>query len=323
MNYKNLSKIALLMLVADSLFATPVLLYKNYLNQSFDSSKNSIMAGATTATAKGYSAILSNPAGLSSNENITIYLRTTTTNREDADAKPIVETNLGDQASIGFLYDYFALELKPDDYITGGAAYGYESQYGLFSAGVSYLSDITDRDDSSNLGDDEYATGDYGTVGLMWQKSFIDENNFYAIYFGISKKMSGQHEGSGNERVIPISPEKLSFGLGLETNVFDTSVLFTLDSSEESWKSSPETLSSTAFGIKWLIGEKFAIGGGMNTQTYSGGKLDGIDTFGAGVEFGFSIFHFNIAGLSRTVNDENNDVYLTEESIHLDVAFVF
>jgi len=323
MNYRGLSKLAFLIFLTDSLSADPALLYKNYLNQTYDSSKNSIMGGATTATAKGYSAILTNPAGLSTNANMTLYFKTVAGEKTDQDSVKISDINPEDNLAVGFLYDEFAIEYKLDNYIALGGAYGLDTRYGLFSLGASYLMDQTDRDGESATSDDEFATGDYPIVGTMWQKSFVDEDDFYSVYFGFSYKMSGQHTSSGNTKIIPVSPEKLSYGIGLETNIFDTSLLFTFDMTEESWKSSSEKLSGTAYGLKWLIGEKFAIGGGMNSQTFSGSKLKDINSVGAGVEFGFWVMHFNVSYLQRTVNDTSGEVYLTEDSAHIDAVLVF
>ena len=104
--------------------------------------------------------------------------------------------------------------------------------------------------------------------------------------------------------------------------MFDTSVLFTLDISEEYWQSVSETLSGTSYGAKWMISQKLAIAGGMNNQTFSGSILKDIQTIGLGLEFGFLGFHTNTAFTQREVND-NSGVYLTEQALHLDVAFTF
>ena len=327
MNYKNLSKIFLLPLMIDSLYADEIL-YNNYLNISQDSSKNAIMVGATTATAKGYSAILSNPAGLSTNANIAIYTKTTQTDKNIDKTTTIGSTQFDNQISTGILYDSFALEYKLEDYVALGGAYGLESRYGLFSVGASYLFDISQRADSENskdtLNDDEYMTGDYGTIGLMWQKSFVNEDNFYAIYIGASKKMSGKSSVDRTINIsIPISPEKMSFGLGLETNIYATSVLVTFDIFKESWLSSTEVRNGTAYALKWLITEKLAIAGGISNQTNDGNSLGDIQTFGGGIEFGFSIIQLNVSFLRREIADIDGSDYLTEDSTHIDAVIVF
>ena len=184
-----------------------IALYKGYINSTFDSAKNSIMGGATTATAKGYSAMLSNPAGLSTNYNAAIYARIIGGSITDSDDNSLPDIDPGDHAALGVLYDSFGVEYKVDDHIIGAGAYGYESEYGLFSVGASYLvdqTDLTKRNDSP-VQDDEFATGDYLTYGIMWQKSFIDEEDFYALYFGMSHKNSGLYEGEGSTLAL-VSP---------------------------------------------------------------------------------------------------------------------
>jgi len=299
--------------------------YNNWINSSFAGSKNAITAGATTATAKGYNAILSNPAGLSTNYNVALYAKTVTVERKDNDGNAITKyDNMGTNLSIGILYDSFAIETRLNDYVVFGGAYGYESSYGLFSIGASYLMDQTDITDNGDISNKEFATGDYSTVGLMWQKSFIDEDDFYALYFGLSTKSYGNYSGTTQPGVNLkySSPKRTSYGLGFETNVFTTSVLVTYDISKEEGQGGV-TLDGTSYGIKWLIAEKFALAGGISNQTFSDGELDTIETIGAGVEFGLWGLQSNLSATQRTINAKQVTNNLSENAIHLDVAFVY
>ncbi len=319
-------KILMLLLSLSTLLgaADSSILYKGYFNKSYLDAKNSIMAGATTATAKGYSAMQSNPAGLSTNHNIVVYTRAVAVNTTDSDGTQVGGTDPADHISIGGLYDSFGLEYKVDDYAVGGFAYGYESNYGLFSVGVSYLSDMTNITLKAVQPNqkDEFATGDYLSYGLMWQKSFIGLEDYLAVYVGASHKNSGQYTGEMNGLIIPVSASRTNYGLGLETNVFSGSILVTLDMSNEYWQSVDETLSGTSLGFKWLFGDKFGIGAGMSTQTFSGSVFSDIQTIGTGVEFGFLLMHMNLGATHRIVNDTEG-LYLQEDAVHLDVAVAF
>lgn len=323
----SLKILTLVTLVSVAINAKPIPIYNYYLDITYDSAKNSIMGGATTATAKGYSAMSSNPAGLSTNYNATIYARIVGGGQTDIADDSLPDISPDDHAALGLLYNSFAVEYKVDDHIIGSGAYGYESEYGLFSIGVSYLLDQTDltKKNDSPVQDDMFATGDYLTYGIMWQKSFIGEEDFYALYFGISHKNSGKYEGDvidGGTTVVPVSPSRTSYGIGLETNVFDTSVLFTLDMSEEFWQSIGDTLSGMSYGAKWMINQKFAIVGGLSNKTFSGSKFKDTQVVGLGLEFGFLGFHTNTAFTQRKVNVLDGGT-LTQQALHLDVAFTF
>ena len=323
--FKNTIKsIAFLSLTTTFLNASTFVLYNNYLNMSFMNAKNSMMANSTTATAKGYSAMLSNPAGLSTNYNASIYIRSIFVSKKDSDSTELPEINPKDHISLGALYDSFGVEAKENDYIIGAGAYGLETKYGLFSLGISYLADLTDLTlkEDTPVQSEEFATGSHLTYGFMWQKSFIDADDFYAVYLGLSHKNSGKYEGENTANITPVSPSRTSYGLGLETNIFDTSLLVTVDMSEEYWQSLNETLSGVSYGVKWMINQKFAIAAGMNNQTFTGSTLKDIQNIGLGVEFGFLGFQTNTAFTQRVVNDFTS-VYLTEMALHLDVAFTF
>lgn len=320
----SLKALVITTLISSILYAADdTVIYKGYLNITYDSSKNSIMAGSTTATAKGYSAMGSNPAGLSTNHNAAIYARAI--ELEVSDEQDKVITKNSPTPAIGVLYDSFGVEVKKDNYALGGAAYGYESGYGLFSFGVSYLYDMTDLTQKSTSVDqkDEFATGNYITYGAMWQKSFIDDEDFYAIYLGYSHKNSSQYSGDNNVEITPISPSRSSFGLGLETNAYDTAVLFTYDYTTEYWQSVSETLSGSAYGLKWMINQKFAVAGGMKNQVFSGSILKDIKTNGAGFEFGFLGLHTVIGVTERIANYQNGEQYLKETAVHIDAALTF
>ena len=320
----SLRTLALISLAAGALHAEKVPLYKGYINSSYDSAKNSIMGGATTATAKGYAALSSNPAGLSTNYNFTLYTKTLigTSTVTSVDSQVEYDVDPGDHISVGLMYDSFAVEYKVDDYMKLGAAYGYESRYGLFSFGLSYTMEETDMASTSALAKDEFATGDYLTYGLMWQKTFLDEDDFYAVYLGYSYKNSGKYTGDiPNDKTVPVSPSRRNFGLGLETNLFNGSILFTFDNTEEFWQTVNQSLSGSSYGLKWMMGHKFAIGGGISDLTFSGETHQNIETTGVGIEWGFLGMHLMPSYTMRTLNSENFSV--EDEVFHLDIAFTF
>ncbi|SFV75280.1 hypothetical protein MNB_SM-3-8 [hydrothermal vent metagenome] len=311
-----------------SLYATQSeFVYNNYWSINDNSSKNAIMVGATTATAKGYSAILTNPAGLSSNANIALYSRTSVTTTTAENNEKLTQTKAQNQLAFGALYRSFGIEYKLDDYVALGMGYGYESKYGLFSIGATYLIDTTKRateNATKETSSDEYATGNYSIIGMMWQKSFITPKHFYAIYLGISRKSSGKYSGnSGNQHIIPISPIKMSYGVGFETNIYKTSILLTMDHFTETWKSHNEERIGNAFGAKWFIFDKFSVGGGMSFQTNKNNPLGDINTLGVGVEYSIFNLHLNGSYTQRKTYRQNGDFYLKDEGAHLDVALTF
>jgi len=312
-------------------FSDLVPIKNNYKNLTYEDSKNSIMGGATTATAKGYAALSSNPAGLSSNYNLTVYLKAlvfgeiihSSDNTSD-DIEP------GNNIALGFLYDSYAIEIAPDNYISFGAAYGYESIYGLFSAGFSYKLDQTQLGNGDeSQGDDidkiASATGDYLTFGLMWQKTFLTGEDFYAFYFGYSYKNSGLNE-SNSDTLYYRTASRRKIGLGFETNIFDTSLLFTYDIANDFFQTADTegkkpSASSAAIGVKWMIGHKFAVGFGQNSQTYTDSQNTEIQTLGLGVEYGIWGVHIMPSFTNTVLSD------VTEETeynaLHLDLAFTF
>lgn len=322
---ENLKILALLALIATSIKAEDVIINNHYFNASYDSAKNSILGGATTATAKGYSAMSSNPAGLSTNYNTTVYVRTIIGDTLDEEDIAVTSSEPADHLAIGALYNSFGLEYKTDDHIVAGGGYGYESKYGLFSAGISILIDLTNLAEKENspVQRDEFATGDYLTYGLMWQKSFVGLDRYYALYFGLSHKNSGKYAGDTNTaNVFPVSPSRTSYGFGFETNLDTSSILFTLDMSNEYWQSVSESLSGVGYGIKWLIDENLAVGIGVNEKVFSGSILKDIQTNALGVEYGINGVHLNIGYTNRIINDDTG-VYLTDNAVHLDIAYTF
>jgi len=328
MKLQQITKLSLLVMFVDTL-SGDTFLQNNYSDISYDSSKNAITVGATTATAKGYSAILSNPAGLSSHANASVYTKTvliTTTTQND---EKITQATPANQVSVGVIYDSLAIEYKLDDYVAFGAGYGYETRYGLFSIGGTYLMDTSsrttiDNGDASELEDDKYVTGDYAVFGLMWQKTFVMQDKFYGVYLGYSHKGSGKYDGSeGNPNIIPISPLRVSYGLGVETNIYSSSVLMTVDYFEESWLSHSETRTGIAYGLKWHLLNKLALGCGMSTQTNNDNLLGDMDTLGGGIEYSILGLHFNASYLQRKTYKSDGSLYLTDDSAHLDVALSF
>lgn len=329
---KHTFKILMLFfLAANSVYGELVPKYNSYTSLTYDSAKNAILGGATTATAKGYAALNSNPAGLSTNYNATLYFKTvagTTYGTTDtASDVELASIDPGEQVSAGIMYDSFAVEYKVDNYIAAGGAYGLESVYGLFSLGISYTADQTDFNtiamEESTIDKVQAATGDYLSYGFMWQKTFLDEEDFYALYFGYSYKNSGQADSRDGESTIITSPSRRKIGFGLETNMFDTSLLVTMDIINEFWQTASveEDMSGIAYGVKWMIGHKFAIGGGLYTQTFSNSRLIDGETIGVGIEWGFLGMHIMPSYTMRTINYDMGS--FDDEAFHLDVALTF
>lgn len=331
---KNIFKASFLTtLLYSSLYCASdyVPIYNIFKNLTYEDSKNSITAGANTATAKGYAALGSNPAGLSTNYNATVYLKTLVAGditNSDGVTKDI-ETG---KFALGAIYDSYAVEVAPDNYLLFGAAYGRESIYGLFSIGFSYKSDQTklgdvDQTQGDNIDKIESATGDYLTYGLMWQKTFLTGEDFYAFYFGYSYKNSGLNTSNKDVNLPYRSASRRNIGLGFETNVYDTTILFTLDFANEFFQTADTqgkkpSASSTAIGVKWMIGHKFAIGLGQNSQTFSDSLITDIQTSGLGIEYGIWDFHIMPSFTNRITNTKDGE-YSQENAAHIDLAYTF
>lgn len=333
---RNFMKLTLLLAASVSLYAEDIVVYDNWLNNSFQASKNSIMGGATTATAKGYSALVANPAGLSSNSNSTVYVRTTNVEKTNNDNQIFKIYSPEDSYAAGALYNSLAIEVRPNDYVLLGAGYGYETKYGLFSVGLSYMLEQTDltQSDETVLSDKEFVDGNYYTLGLMWQKSFVDKDDFYAIYLGLSTKASALYKGSKREdlKIEYMSPKRTSYGIGIETNIFDTSLLLTTDIFSESGIS--QSTSGVSHGVKLMLGDKLAIAAGISNQTFNSGNTvssSSLETVqwkdfqmsGAGVEIGFLGIHLNVSATHRVANASLEINNLVEDAIHVDVALTF
>lgn len=320
MIHEIIKRASLFTFLVTNINAELIPVYDNWINNSYASSKNSIMAGATTATAKGSSALLTNPAGLASHSNITLYTQAFRVDKLNDDDETISST---ENISMGLLYNSIGLEARIDDYVTIGGGYGLETKYGLFSIGLSHLFDLADMNGNDMASNKEFATGSYTTAGVMWQKSFVGENRYIAFYFGLSRKSYGKYDGdnSSGSKLIYTSPKKDSYGVGIETNIYNTSVLYTLDVFEEVGQTL--SLKGTSYGAKWLITEKFALAVGMSKQNFSGGPLKGIDLIGTGVEVGFYGIQANVAGTQRKINAQSQQNNLIENAIHIDLAFVY
>lgn len=326
----NLKTLLLITLLFSSLYSEPVPIYNIFKNLTYENSKNSILGGATTATAKGYAALSSNPAGLSSNYNFSAYLKTIVGETIDVDGTVLSEFSPDYNSGIGLVYDSYALEIAPNNYLTLGAAYGHESIYGLFSVGFSYKIDQTTLgNDDTSQGDDinkiYSATGNYITYGLMWQKTFLDEEDFYSFYFGYSYKNSGLNNSNVN---LPYrSASRRNIGIGLETNIYDNSILFTLDFANEFFqtpdsKGNKPSSTTTAIGVKWMISHKFAIGLGQSSQTFSENEIADIETSALGIEWGIWGMHIMPSFTNMIANTEDGP-FIEERAMHLDVAFTF
>jgi len=308
--------------------------YFGYSTMSYANSKESILAGATTATAKGYNALLTNPAGLSTNECWAIYARTAIvqkktgeSDRVDEDQIILSENAASEYIAGGVIFDSFAIETRPSDYIAGGYGFGIESQWGLFSFGMSIYQDQTDMVIDTEIGptfdqNNEFAMGDHYNFGFMWQKTFLSPDDFYGFYFGVSYKTSGKNE-TKSEYIIS-SPKEMGIGIGFSTNFIGTTLMVTSDYKKEEWDSINETLTGIAVGIKWMIFEGFAIGTGINKQTFDGSStFDTIDTMAFGIELNIWKIGTNISVMRKDINALDGSTYLEEDSAHVDLYITF
>lgn len=311
-----------------------ILLKYGWMNLSNSSAKDVMMSGATTATAKGYSALFANPAGLSTNYAAGLYLRSSQMEHKNDSGSSDEENSLvmtqevevGDAPAVGIFYKSLIVEMKPDVHTAIGLAYGLETRYGLFSLGINYvIDDSTPSADSEEL--DMYktfATGDYYTAGIQWQKSFVGIDDFYAIYLGYSKKGQGANIQEDEQIGAIVSPVTTKMGIGLETNMFTTTVLLTADLSTQEWLDIDATKDTTAFGLKWMLFDGFSIAGGTSTTTYTTGvDLNEASTVSAGIEFSAWSMNVAIAALQQEVLNNADDVYIEETSAHVDVSFAF
>ncbi len=324
--FKSVLSLSLLSTIANA-SDDKVLLENSWVNIGDSNAKDVMMGGATTATAKGASAMFTNPAGLSTNYALGLYINTAQQEHKNATGSGSEENDLvktseilpADNMTIGLFYKSLIVEVKADKHIAAGLAYGLETNYGLFSVGANYVADTTTEENYKDFG-----TGNYYIGGFQWQKSFINIDDFYAFYFGISQKGQGIKEFE-DEIVYRLSPIVQRVGFGFETNVFASSILVSVDQTTQSWHHFDDTLSTTALGLKWMMfdGLSFALGYSQSTYTTEVTHLDTATTLSGGVEF--SIWNLNVAlaGLQKEVLNDTSEVYIQENSIHADVSFAF
>ncbi len=328
MKTNYLKSLLIVSIISSSLYATNEqrLLENSWINVGYSNAKDTMMGGATTATGKGYSALFTNPAGLSTNYATGIYFRaseiehknaTGSTNEENA-LSITKEENIGDSATLGIFYKYFVMEMKPDVHNALAFGYGIETDYGLISGGFNYVVDETTVENYQDLG-----TGDYYTVGLQWQKSYIGLDDFYAFYFGFSKKGQGVNIIEG-EQVGQVSPLVDRMGVGFETNVFSTTLLVSYDLTTQHWHHISDSLDTQAIGLKWMMGSGYSTAFGYSTSTYNTEvDLSENTAMSFGLEFGFWNANVAIAVIQKEVLNKAGKVYSQDNSVHADISFAF
>lgn len=328
------------LLMGQSLYASTtqeeqILLENAWVNIGHSNAKDVMMSGATTATSKGYSSLFVNPAGLFSNYAWGVYAHTSNVEHKNPtgatnDSKELVttqEVDFGDNMAVGIFYKHLVLEAKPDVHNAIGLAYGLETEYGLFSVGANYVIDETKVAKTTTTNEiDKYrtfATGDYYTAGVQWQKSFVGIDDFYALYLGFSQKGQGVNIVEG-EQVVRVSPIVQRAGIGLETNLFSSTVLLTYDMSSQSWSHIEDKLDTQAVGLKWMPWSGLALGFGTSKSTYTTGvDLDSASTISAGVEMAIWRVNLAVAALKKEVLNKAGDIYMEDNNIHLDLSFAF
>ena len=323
--FKNILAIGVL---TTSLYSADkqILLENAWVNIGYSNAKDTMMSGATTATGKGYSALFTNPAGMSTNYALGLYVHDTQlehkndtgSSDESNSLAKTGETKLGDNTTFGLFYKYLIVEKKQNVHTALGLAYGYETNYGLFSLGVNMVKDDTTKENYKDFG-----TGDYKTVGFQWQKSFIGIDDFYAFYFGFSKKGQGVKQFD-DVLIYIVSPIVQRIGVGFETNVFNGTVLISLDTISQSWTHLSDSLDTTALGLKWMPFGGFSVALGHSESTYNTAvDLKSNTTNSVGLEFAAWSTNIAIAVLQKEVLDGAGDVYIQENSVHTDISFAF
>ena len=311
---------------ATSLFADQILLENAWANIGYSNAKDAMVSGATTASGKGYSALYTNPAGLSTNYAVGVTIHASSVDHQNAtgslnDSNALATTKQiepADDVSVELFYNSLMVDIQPNIHKTLGYAYGLETDYGLFSLGMNYVMDDTDVENYQDFG-----TGDYYTLGFQWQKSFINIEDFYGLYFGFSKKGQGIHIIDG-EQVAIASAIIQKIGFAVETNVFSSTILVSLDLSQQSWNHISDTLDTQAIGIKYMMFDGFTIGLGYSKGTYNTEvDLSENTTMSAGVEIGLWKTNIAIAALSKEVLNKAGDVYSKDDSLHIDISFAF
>ena len=322
-------KILLACFLATTLYGADseeIFLENSWINIGYSNAKDVMLSGATTATAKGYSALFTNPAGLSTNYAVGLYVSTsqvehknsTGSANEDNELATTSEILFGDNTVIGLFYKSLVLESKSNIHSALGFAYGLETNYGLFSLGLNYVKDQTTKDNYLDFG-----TGDYYTLGFQWQKSYIGIDDFYAFYVGASQKGQGVNQVSG-ERIARVSPLVQRFGVGFETNVFTSSVLISYDVATQSWSHMSDSLTTQALGLKFMAWSGFSVGLGASSSTYTTDlNLKDNKTISLGLEFALWNMNVALAVLRKEVTNTSGDVYVQENSAHADISFAF
>jgi len=333
MKINNLKNILLKGIITASIVSTSVyadsnqiLLENSWMNIGFSNAKDAMLSGATTATGKGYSALFTNPAGLATNYAVGLYVRSGTLEHknatgattEDSELAKTSEVTSADNTAIGLFYKYLVIESKKNVHNAIGLAYGFETDYGIFSLGANMVKDSTSEENYKTFG-----TGDYKTVGFQWQKSFIGIDKFYSFYFGFSKKGQGVKQFE-DVQIYRVSPMVQRIGFGFETNIWSSTILVSLDQSTQSWKHLDDSLDTTAIGLKWMPFSGFTIALGHSTSTYNT-QIDLKDntTNSVGLEFGIWQMNVAIAALQKEVLDNAGDIYIQENSVYADVSFAF
>lgn len=303
-----------------------ILLENAWINIGYSNAKDVMLGGATTATGKGYSALYTNPAGLSTNYALGAYFHSSQMKHQNATGSQNEENALAttqelaiaDNTAVGLYYKSVVLEMRPNRSKALGAAYGLETEYGLFSLGLNYVQDDTTVDNYL-----DYGTGDYQSVGFQWQKSFIGVDDFYALYFGYSQKGQGVNVVAG-EQVARVSPKVQRIGFGVETDVLQSTLLFSFDTVEQSWSHLSDKLNTQALGLKWMIWSGFSTGLGVSNSTYTTDvDLKDSQTLSLGFEFGFWQMNIGLAYLQKEVKNNAGEVYIKDENIHADISFAF
>ena len=301
-------------------------LENSWMNVGFSNAKDAMLANATTATAKGYSSLYTNPAGLSTNYALGIYstgslLSRSVATGEEGEFSTVAEI---ESYAIGAFYKSLLIEYKQDIHTAVGLGYGYESQYGLFSFGANYVKDETTVDNYLT-----YGTGDYYTLGFQMQKTFLDIDDFYALYFGASMKGQGVKQVDA-EQIVRISPLVQRVGVGVETNLFKASILVTYDLSKQYWHHLPYELNTQAIGIKLMLLSGLSLSVGMSSSGYIISSADAtrVDlnnkkTTSAGLEFSLGTVNVAVAFLQKDVYNNANDISIQEQNAYADVSIAF
>jgi len=321
-----LRKFIISTLIASIGFAenTTVLVKHLWNDINYESTKNTAMAGATTATTKGYSALFINPAGLSSNYAVGIYAKASNVTHsnnsgsgEEDDQVVTEEVAFGDGMAIGLFYKYLVAEVFSDRYSAVGFGYGIDTRFGLFSLGLSQY-----KDDTLDTNYRKYGKGDFKTYGFQWQKSFIGIDGFRAWYVGLSVKEQGVNIDHKDTLLVTTSPLIKRLGVGYETNIGTHTMLFTFDRQEQSFLDISDTLLINAVGWKWIMGDGFALSAGMEKGTYQNSLFKDRTNIGLGMEFVLWQMNFGLSANIKEVNNEEG-LYSKDEVLHIDFAIAF